>query len=52
MRKAGLKKQLCYLSEEVSTMRESGLKGQLSDLNEDLSTMKEACLKLTDVLPQ
>ena len=27
MRKASLKKQLCYLSEELSTMREAGLKG-------------------------
>ena len=38
MREAGLKKQLSYLSEELSTMREAGLKQQLSYLNEELST--------------
>ena len=30
MREAGLKKQLSYLSEVLSTMRESSLKEQLS----------------------
>ena len=30
MRESGLKEQLSYLNEELSTMREAGLKEQLS----------------------
>ena len=34
MREAGLKEQLSYLNEEISTMREAGLKEKLSYLND------------------
>ena len=30
MREAGLKEQLSYISEEISTLREAGLRSQLS----------------------
>ena len=33
MREAGLREQLSYLNEELSTVREAGLREQLSYLN-------------------
>ena len=34
MREAGLKEELSYPNEELSTMRDAGLREQLSGLNE------------------
>ena len=51
MIETGLKEQLPYLKEELSTMREAGPREQLSDLNEELSTMR-VWSKGTAVLPQ